>query len=103
AGRVLLRRVIGGDPEVRTEEAGPLQQGRVGQEKWRAVLSRLEDIGDRLAESVPGPGVHDLPESARAEIETARRLALTADRRLRHAGHPGRSWGTRGRLHFHHR
>src|SRR5215472_14813167 len=68
AGRVLLRRIIGGDPEVRTEEASPPQQGRVGEEKWRAVLSRLEDIGDGLAESVPGPGVHDLPEAARAEI-----------------------------------
>src|SRR5215469_3275140 len=102
AGRVLLRRVIGGDPEVRTEEAGSLQQGRVGEEKWRAVLSGLEDIGDGLAESVPGPGVHDLPEAARAEIETARRLALAPDRRLRHAGHRGRSWGTGGGIHFEH-
>src|SRR5262249_17158085 len=31
AGRVLLGRVIGGDPQVRLEEAGPHQQGRVGQ------------------------------------------------------------------------
>src|SRR5262245_58523180 len=102
AGRVLLRRVIGRNPEVRTEEAGPLQQGRVGEEKWRTVLSGLEDIGDGLAESVPGPGVHDLPEAARAGMETARRLALTSDRRFRHAGHRGRSWRTGGGIHFEH-
>src|SRR5215470_3368151 len=74
AGRVLLRRVVGGDPEVRTEEAGPLQ-------KWRAVLSGLEDIGDGLTERIPGRGVHDLPDATRAGIETARRLALAPDRR----------------------
>src|SRR5215469_6916784 len=39
AGRVLLGRVIGGDPQVRLEEAGPREQGRAGQEKWRAILS----------------------------------------------------------------
>src|SRR5215813_2881756 len=75
AGRVLLGRVIGGDPQMRPEEASPREQGRAGQEKWRAVLSRLEDVGHRLAENVPGSGVHDLPEAARAGIEPTRRVA----------------------------
>src|SRR5215831_12833155 len=100
AGRVLLGRVIGGDPQVRLEEAGPPQQGRVGQEKWRAVLSGLEDISDRLAENVPGSGVHDFPEAARAGIEPARRLALAPDQRLRHARRRDRSWGTGGHIPF---
>src|SRR5215831_18278083 len=100
AGRVLLGRVIGGDPQVRLQEAGPHQQGRVRQEKWRTILSGLEDIRDRLAEYVPGPRVHDFPEAARAGIELACRLALAHDRRLRHAGRRDGSWGTGGHIHF---
>src|SRR5262245_64862907 len=76
ARRVLLGGVIGGDPQVRLDEASPRQQGRVGQEKWRAVLPGLEDIGDGLAEYIPRPGVHDLPEAARVGFEEAPRRAL---------------------------
>src|SRR5262249_48664974 len=93
AGRVLLGRVIGGDPQVRPEEAGPHQQGRVGQEKWRTILSGLEDIRDRLAEYVPGPRVHDFPEAARAGIKPAGRLALARDPPVRPARRPAGVWG----------
>src|SRR5262249_60804005 len=53
AGRVLLGRVIGGGPRGRPEEAGPREQGRVGQEKWRAVFSGVEGLGARLGGNVP--------------------------------------------------
>ena len=81
AGGVALARIVARDPEVPGHEAGALRDGGLRPRERQHVLARHQLVGDRLAETVPHRGVHDLPEAPGERVEDPLGLALRGQQR----------------------